>query len=602
MILRIRNLIHLINKIWFVLNKRQRLVFVFITLSSFVNAILQTLGISIIVPLVSAMTDSEAMMSKEWVRYFCNIFKINNSAVFFVLICMSTVFLYLFKNIFGIFQLWINAKFSNSVQRELAVLLLKGYMNRDYEFFLAYGTPKIIRDVFIDTQGMYIIVSCFFTVITEMLTMLLILVYIIVMDVEMAACIGLISVICLIIIYKIFRKRMNEEGQKKRLYSAETNKILMESVEGIKEVKVMRKENFFINEFRSSYIKQLKPNVICAIGGGAPTYFIEALFVSGIMLFICLNVIMNPRYITSLPLLASFMMGAVRMLPSLGKISVNVNSVSFYLPSLDSVYNNLSLLMKGEKTANKENSDENQENFEKETDIISFDNQLVLKNISWHYQGTKERILDNLDLKIKKGQAIGIIGASGAGKSTLADIILGLHIPQHGVVELDGRDIKLMPDAYSNIIGFVPQSIYLVDGTIRENVAFGINECSIDDNLIWNCLERSQISDFVKTLEKGINTIVGERGVRFSGGQRQRLAIARALYRKPQILVLDEATSALDNETENEVVQAIENLYGSITMVIIAHRLTTVRKCDVIYEIKDGKAIIRDKSELGNLE
>lgn len=592
MLQKYKNFRFLIKKLHFVLNKRQRFILVLVTISSFINAILQTLGISVIVPLVTIMTDSEALMNKEWVQSICQIFKITNSKSFFLLICIVTVLLYLFKNIFGVFQLWLNAKFSNSVQRELSVSLLKGYVKREYEFFLSYGTPKIIRDVFTDTQGLYVVVSSLFTVITEVLTIVLILTYIIIMDIKMAACITLISVLCLLIIYKVFRKKMNVEGEKKRLYNAETNKILMETVEGIKEVKVMRKQDFFVNEFRLSYIKQLKPNVASAVGGGAPTYLVEALFVSGIILYICLNVILNPQFITSLPVLASFMMGAVRMLPSLGRISAHINSISFNLPSLNSVYNNLSNVRKEEICENKK-----EQIIQKleDTQDLQFETNLFLKDISWHYKDAEKNILNGLSMDIKKGQAVGIIGSSGAGKSTLADIILGLHIPQSGFVELDGNDIKYILDAYSRIIGFVPQTIYLVDGSIRENIAFGTKTKDINDELIWECLKHAQMEDFVKSLENGLDTVVGERGVRFSGGQRQRLAIARALYRRPQILVLDEATSALDNETEEEVVRAIESLYGSITMIIIAHRLTTVKKCDVIYEIKDGKAILRDR-------
>lgn len=227
-----------------------------------------------------------------------------------------------------------------------------------------------------------------------------------------------------------------------------------------------------------------------------------------------------------------------------------------------------------------------------------FNHSLVLENICWHYQGSDKEILHNLNLTVNKGESIGIIGQSGAGKSTLADIILGLHLPQNGRTLLDGTDILAIPDEYGRTIGFVPQSVYLVDGTVRENVAFGVPNSEINDDLVWECLEKAQLDTFIRGQEKGIETTIGERGVRFSGGQRQRIAIARALYRKPQILILDEATSALDNETEAAVMEAIEGLYGTITMIIIAHRLTTVKKCDKIYEITGGKAVKADKKEI----
>ena len=291
------------------------------------------------------------------------------------------------------------------------------------------------------------------------------------------------------------------------------------------------------------------------------------------------------------------MMGAVRMLPSLGRTSANINIMSFYVTSLESAYNNMKIL-KEEELANEVLEVEEQKYKDEDEKGLTFNDSLCLSNIYWHYKDSEKNILSDLNLKVEKGQSVGLIGSSGAGKSTLADIILGLHIPNQGSVKLDGHDIRHIPQTYSRIIGFVPQSIYLLDGTIRENVAFGEGKENIDDNKIWNCLEKAQIGEFVRKLEDGLDTIVGERGVRFSGGQRQRIAIARALYRNPEILVLDEATSALDNETEAEVMKSIESLYGTITMIIIAHRLSTVKKCDVVYEIMDGKAIIKEKKEL----
>ena len=229
---------------------------------------------------------------------------------------------------------------------------------------------------------------------------------------------------------------------------------------------------------------------------------------------------------------------------------------------------------------------------------VQFHRSVELQQVSFKYPGIETNVIENVNLTIKKGESIAFIGSSGAGKTTIADIILALLKPTKGKILMDGIDVEDLGSQWNHIIGYVPQATYIIDGTIRSNIAFGENKEHIDDNKIWQALEISQLNDFVKNLPKGLDTMVGERGVRFSGGQRQRLAIARALYRDPDILVLDEATAALDNDTETEVMKAIEALQGYKTLIIVAHRLTTVKKCDIIYEIKNGTAVKKDKKDI----
>lgn len=597
---KIKSVFAILQKLFYILTKRQKQIMVMLLAMTFFNAFLQTLAVSAIAPLVKAMTDMEGLMSNKYSIIVCNILNISDGEQLFKLLCISIIFLYVIKNLFCVLQSWVSARFSNKVYRETSSALLEGFMKRPYDFFLNYGTESVRRDIN-DSSGVYMVLNAFLNMLTELLTMIMIMTYIVVSDYKMAICILIISILCLFLIFFIFRKKVTKNGIIYREALAETAKVLLEAIQGIKEVQVMRKQKYFLEKYQRKYLQQQRPNVLMSVAGASPTYIVEAVFVSGIMAFILFRMISDPSYISALPVLASFMIGAIRMLPSLGRISSNINTVTFSMPALNNAYKNYKIL--------KEEREEEERTRKEIVDAgiikdcvkgLDFCKELRLQDVSWHYQNSEKQVLEDFNLSIKKGESIGIIGASGAGKSTLADIILALHVPQKGRVELDGIDIFSIPEAYSYVIGYVPQSVYLVDGSVVENVAFGVDEKDIDIAKVKECLDKAQLLEFVEGLEQGLDTVVGERGIRFSGGQRQRIAIARALYRDPQLLVLDEATSALDNDTESAVMESIENLYGTITMIIIAHRLTTVRVCDHIYEIVDGKAVERSKSELFN--
>ena len=295
------------------------------------------------------------------------------------------------------------------------------------------------------------------------------------------------------------------------------------------------------------------------------------------------------------PKLAIFAVGAFRLLPSISRSIGHINNIIFYRKFVEATYDNVSAAR-----AYKKDTDERAFDLQKGLDLtdtnIDFTSELSIRNVVWKYKEGKDKVLNGVSLTIKKGEAIGIIGESGSGKSTLADIVLRLYHPQEGEIVMDGINIDAIPDAWSGIIGYVPQTVFLVDDTIRENIVFGAEEQN--DDKVWDVLKKASMDKFVRELPKGIDTVVGERGIRFSGGQRQRIAIARALYANPQIMVLDEATSALDNETEEAVMDAIETLAGTMTLIIIAHRVTTLKSCNRIYEIVDGEAIERDKDEV----
>lgn len=573
-----------IAKLLYIMTKRQKAIAMVLFVVVLFNSLLQTISVYAISPLVSSMTNKDIFLENKMVRAISHIFKTAEYTRLFCLLCACIAFIYFIKELVSVFQIWFSIKFAQKVQREISQTVLDSYMDRDYDFFLDYGTPKLIRDIKEDPSSTYNVLTCLLNILTEVLTAALLLAYIIVSDFWMAIFMLALAMVSMLVMIYGFKRTLLKKGEEARVKAAENNKILLETIEGIKDVKVMRKKNYFSKAFYDTYRNEQKPRVFQNLAASAPTSIVEGIFVIGIMLFLGMMSINDVSFWNRLPMLATFLVAAIRLLPSIGRITNNINNIQFFIPALDSVYNNVKVI--------REKSDNSTSYTNEKCDKrIVFHKKMELRNICYGYKDSDRRVLDNLNMIIHKGESIGIVGQSGAGKSTLADIILGLHIPQSGEVMLDGVDIADIFQEYGRVIGYVPQNVYLVDGTIRENVAFGENVSSVDDGDVIEALKQAKLYDLVANSANGLDTIIGERGVKFSGGQRQRMAIARALYRKPQILIMDEATSALDNETETAVMEQVEELQGAITLIIIAHRLSTIEKCNSVYEIVDGKAL-----------
>lgn len=581
------------GKIFFILEKRHKRMMCLLMLFMVVASALQLLSVSIMVPLTETMISPENMLENGKYQFLYEMLNNPTPSAMFRYLCLVTAIIYVVKELFYVLQSFFSAKVSMRVYIDLSYMILKGFITRDYDFFLDYGTSKIIRDINKDVSGVHTILNGLITILIEGLTMSFVFVYMLAIDFKMAMCFIILAMICIVFFSFVLKNLLKKNGEICRKVNADTQKLLIETSEGIKEIQVMRKQRFFLERFSIALNNQMNPNIINSLSVTTPAYLIEGVFMVGIMCFLGFGLGSASLADNQLAILASFLVGAIRMLPSLGRISGTINGIIFNIPSLNSVYDNV-------RDIKRESSNGAYDVIvpDSSSEKITFINNVDIIGISWRYAGTATDVLKDLSMNIKKGETIGIIGQSGAGKTTFADIILGLHKPYSGNILIDGVNIFENISAYSRIIGYVPQSVYLVDGSIKDNIAFGVEKDEIDEALVMDCLKRSQLDTFVSGLENGINTQIGERGVKLSGGQRQRIAIARALYREPEILVLDEATSALDNETEKAVMESIENLYGTITMIIIAHRLNTVAVCDRIYEVREGKAKLRDKGEL----
>lgn len=582
------------RQLFSILTVEQKRLAVLVLFCSMMGALLETLGVSIISPLVSMLMNPEELMKASYVQKIGELFSISEHSQMIYYVGGGVIALYLFKNVFFIFLSWVRSKYSCKVVRELSIEMMSSYMKRGYMFFTNHNTSELINGVIVDVGSVYLIVGNGLKIIVDLLTIALICVYMVIKDTKLALIVMVLAGVCLVLVLKIFRKSMLSSGELYRKYNMKAQQTLLHAFQGIKDVIIFDKRIFFRDEYDRNYTLQQQENVKRTIAGESPAYIIEGVCVCGLLLVVLSQAAVSDNPSGMVATLAAFAIGAFRILPSLGRISNEMNVVLYSIEGLKSVYENVTEARKYERkrSAEIENIKEN------DISIPAFQNELAIRNLSFAYPGQESDVLHQINMTIPKGRSVAFIGQSGAGKTTLMDIILGLLEPKSGGVYFDNININQLNKVWHSVIGYVPQSVYLADDTIRFNVAFGEDRANVDDDKVWRVLEQAQLKEFVESLPKGLDTYVGEQGVRFSGGQRQRMAIARALYFEPQILVLDEATASLDTETESAVMQSVELLQGELTMIIVAHRLTTIRNCDVIYEIKDGGAVVRNKGEL----
>lgn len=585
----IKTLIRMYHQMIYILNNSQKRKMVVIFLAVLAGALLETLGVSSLLPFVQVLASPDELMQEEYIVILARWFSITDAKVITVMVGVAVIVVFLIKNIGLTISSYLLVKFKAELTKELRYQMMCCYMNRPYLFFVNSDTGDIVRGVSGDVDSVRSIIDYIFHILTEGLVIILVGIYVVYKDPFMALGVIIVGFICFGGIVFALKKKMSNLGLVSRRAEGQTYSITTQIVHGIKDIMIRQKREVFLKRFDDANEKTRKAQIGSQFASVLPERFIEATCISGIIGVALIRVLLGVDNEEFVPVLAIFAVAAFRILPAISRITGYVNLLIYERPRLEGAYENI-------KTAR--DYMEMLDNSNKDNEMVkdlTFERSLRIDNISWKYDETNGDVLHNLSIEIRKGEAIGIIGESGSGKSTLSDILLGLYKPQSGSVTVDGYSIFDIPYAWSKMMGYVPQSVYLLDDTIRNNVAFGENDINDDD--VWEALEKASLKKYVESLPDRLDTLVGEGGIKFSGGQRQRIAIARALFAKPSILILDEATSALDNETESTVMEAIESLQGMITMIIIAHRLSTIRNCDRVLEICEGKAIevIKDK-------
>lgn len=582
----------MIRQLAFILNHRQKWQFLGLAISMIFVASLETLSVGVIIPFILVMLSPEELMQNQYAIMVMDFLHIENYYQVLFAVAILVITIYLLKMVIILTANYLQARFRNGLERDLSNWMLEAYLYKEYAFHINTNSSEVVRGVHSDVSGVASVVDAFSSLLSEGLTCILIgcfLVYVNpLMTVFMLGLAGA-TALCAVV---VFKKRTNTSGEKCREAYQKKIQYIQQSENGIKDIIVRQKYDHFVSQFKQYSEQACWHNTRYLCITKVPSRVVEVVFISGLLLMSVFSVQGGGDISVYVTQLGAFAVAAVRILPSISNLAVAMNSLIYFRPALEATYLNLP----PEKERNlTERKDAEIKEPEKK---LTFHDALKAEHVRWRYNDDQDYVLKDVSLSIHKGEAVALIGPSGAGKTTLADIILGLFVPKAGEVTLDGVNIHQYPKQWSEMIGYVPQTLFLLDDTIRNNVAFGVPEEEIIEERVWMALEQAQLKETVKSWKEGLDTVLGELGVKVSGGQRQRIAIARALYYDPEILVLDEATSALDTETEQAVMESVDALHGKKTLIIVAHRLSTIRKCDKIYEVADGGIHLRDKEEV----
>ncbi|MCH5249262.1 MAG: ABC transporter ATP-binding protein [Lachnospiraceae bacterium] len=575
------------NKLMVLLDKKQKNKMIFLIFLMLIGAVLETLGVSSIYPVMNVVIEENAIEKHAYLQFVCQVFSIDNTRDLTVFVMSSLIAIFAIKNIFLFFQQKVQLKFVYTNQFATSRRMMINFMQRPYEYYLNADTAVIQRNITSDVNNMYGLILALLQLISEMIVFVFLVAVSLISDFWMSVTVTVLIVIVLIVIKCILKPIMKKAGEENQDFYSGLYKWIEQSVMGIKEIKIACRESYFINEYSkcgAGYVGAVqKYNLYNA----TPRLLIETVAIAGMILYVMWQVLSGTEVSSIMPQLTVLALVAMRLIPCANRINNHLTSIAYFEPFFMGVSDNL------QEEIRDESIDYSAETYLKKVDItkLPVKNKIELKNITYKYPNTSTLIFDNADMEIPVGKSVGIVGTSGAGKTTVVDILLGLLQLQSGEILADGVEVREHYQEWLKNIGYIPQTIFMIDSSIRKNVAFGYADEDIDDDKVWEALREAQLDEFVKGLPEGLDTSIGERGIRISGGQRQRIGIARALFEDPEVLVLDEATSALDNETEAAIMESINMLQGRKTLIIIAHRLQTIEKCDMVYRVENGKAV-----------
>ena len=551
-----------------------------------VGAMLEAVGIGAILPLISLMGQPDFLERHAEIQSYAAGIGVEGHRDLIMAGALALIFLYAIKNLYMAWQTKLQIDFSLRYQVYFSGQLMANYLSKPYMFHLNHNTATLLRNVNSGGQVAFsTILIPTFMLLTELITAGTIWLMLVFVDAFTAIVVAGLMAALIYALLKSFRRKIAEAGRVQNEYAAVYIKWLNQGLGAIKETKVMRRERFFLEEFLESYTFYGNANRKFLFLNQLPRMIIETLVVCALLLMIVVKLSLGTAPGDIVPLLGVLALAAFRLMPSANRIVNLANGIKFQMPLFEELYREF-LAIKSRAVHRRELK------LAADSGKLSFQRELSVENLGFAYPGREEIVLKEVSFHVPKGAFVGIVGPSGAGKTTFVDILLGLLRPAKGRILVDGVDVWQDIRAWQANIAYVPQTIYLIDGTIRENIALGMRPEDIDDDKVRRVLKMAELHDFVAAQPEGINAMVGERGVRLSGGQRQRIGIARALYQEPEVLILDEATSSLDSATEESITHTILKLKGEITILSIAHRVSTLAECDFKVKFAEGEAML----------
>lgn len=572
------------------LDKKQKHKMVLLVFLMLIGAVLETLGVSMILPVMSVVMEENAVQKHAYLRVICDLFHIayDDTRTLMILVMVGLIVIFAVKNVFLFFQQKVQLKFVYTNQFATSRRMMINFMERPYEYYLNADTSVIQRSITSDVNNMYGLILSLLQLVSEGIVFVCLIAVSLVSDVMMSITVALLLVVVLAIIKWVLKPIMRKAGEENQDYYSGLYKWIDQSVMGIKEIKIANKENYFINEYAKCGEGYVNAVQRYNLYNATPRLLIETVALAGMIFYMMIQLLSGVQVTAILPQLTLLALVAMRLIPCANRINNHLTSISYFEPFFMGVSDNL------QEEIRDESIDYNAASYQKKVEVqkLEIRHNIQLKDIVYKYPNTETLIFDRANMEIPIGKSVGIVGTSGAGKTTIVDILLGLLQIQSGEILADGVEVREHYQSFLKDIGYIPQTIFMIDSTIRKNVAFGVADEDIDDAKVWRALQEAQLDEFVRGLPDGLDTSIGERGIRISGGQRQRIGIARALFEDPEVLVLDEATSALDNETEAAIMESINMLHGKKTLIIIAHRLQTIEKCDMVYRVEKGQVTI----------
>lgn len=536
--------------------------------------ILETLSIGLIVPVVGLLVKQDMLNQYPAIRHFVTLLGNPSHSGLIMFVMLFLVVMYALKNIYLGYMAWQQTHFAYDVQRQLSNRLFNIYLTQPYTFHLQRNSAQLIRNITVETNLLSISINAFLLVIAE--SLVIIGIASLLFWFEPIGALAVVSILSIAgyVFLRLTKRKIIYWGAQRQHHDGMRIQHLQQSLGCIKDVILLNRQNHFLEQFKLHNQQSIEVTSRQISLHHMPRLGLEFFAISALACLILVMLYQGKNLSEIVPILGLFAAAAFRLLPSANRMLQSIQTVRFAIPIVNLLHDELKLA----KSLSSEQS----------SHVFNHSGQIKISNLCFSYPDTETLALKNIEATIEKGTTVGLIGASGSGKSTLVDLMMGLLQPISGEISIDGHNIHQNIKSWQSKIGYVPQTIYLMDDTIRRNIAFGIDAAAINEQALADAIKAAQLNDFIENLGLGLDTIVGEHGIKLSGGQRQRIGIARALYHNPEILILDEATSALDVKTESDVMAAIDALHGQKTIIIITHRITTVENCDQLYELESG--------------